>query len=163
MEGCYPNGLDLLGQGWGWMVSYGYLAWLIPSAWRWRWHVPPKHQLTFNRPRGVILQKIELWFIICCCVRNCKHHVPHLPCTADTNATHKGSSLARPFSWSGVRLSPSVLQFHGPVVPSHNDKSVLSTGRIVIGRGKPDPVPLSLAQILHWLPWDWTCNSVVRR
>jgi hypothetical protein len=37
---------------------------LIFRPWRCRRHVPPKHQLTFNRLHGVISQKVELFIFI---------------------------------------------------------------------------------------------------
>jgi hypothetical protein len=51
---------------WSWrgtchMLSSLFLAWLILQPWRWRWHIPPKHQLTFNGLHGVITQKLELF------------------------------------------------------------------------------------------------------
>jgi hypothetical protein len=41
-------------------LSCWFHAWLI-RAWRWRQHVHPKVQLTFNGLHGVISQKIELF------------------------------------------------------------------------------------------------------
>jgi hypothetical protein len=41
-------------------ASCWFLAWLTLQSCRWRWHVPPKHQLTFNRLHGNISQKTEL-------------------------------------------------------------------------------------------------------
>jgi hypothetical protein len=38
-----------------------YLVWLILRPSRWRWHVPPKHQFTFNGLYSIISQKIELF------------------------------------------------------------------------------------------------------
>jgi hypothetical protein len=43
------------------LVSRWLLALFILGLWRWRWHVPPKHRLTFNRLHGVIFQKTELF------------------------------------------------------------------------------------------------------
>jgi hypothetical protein len=43
-------------------------SWLIIQPWRWRRHIPPKRQLTFNGLQNVISQKIELftnWVLWC--------------------------------------------------------------------------------------------------
>jgi hypothetical protein len=42
------------------LLSHWYLARLI-QPWRWRWYVPLKRQLTFNRLHSVISQKIVLF------------------------------------------------------------------------------------------------------
>jgi hypothetical protein len=39
-------------------ASFWFLAWLILRPWRWRRHVLPKRQSTFNGLHGVIAQKI---------------------------------------------------------------------------------------------------------
>jgi hypothetical protein len=41
------------------MLSRWFLPWLSLWPWRWRRHVPPKCQLTFDRLHGDISQKIE--------------------------------------------------------------------------------------------------------
>jgi hypothetical protein len=40
-------------------ASPWFLVWLILRAWRFRWHVPPKRQLSFNGQHGVISYKSE--------------------------------------------------------------------------------------------------------
>jgi hypothetical protein len=39
---------------------YWFLAQLILRTWRWRWHVPLKHRLIFNRLQGVMSQNTGL-------------------------------------------------------------------------------------------------------
>jgi hypothetical protein len=43
------------------LLSCWFFAWLVLLPWRWRWHVPLKCKLTFNRLHLVISQKIELF------------------------------------------------------------------------------------------------------
>jgi hypothetical protein len=43
------------------LLSHWFLAQLILLPWRWRRHVLPKHQLTFNRLYGVMSKKIVLF------------------------------------------------------------------------------------------------------
>jgi hypothetical protein len=40
--------------------SCWFLTWLALQPWRWRWHVPVKHLLTFTGLHSIISQKIEL-------------------------------------------------------------------------------------------------------
>jgi hypothetical protein len=42
-------------------VASWLLAWLILGSWRWRQHVCPKCQLTFNGLHGIISQKTKLF------------------------------------------------------------------------------------------------------
>jgi hypothetical protein len=42
-------------------ASRWFLAWLILRPWRWRWHVPLKHRLTFDGLHGIISHKMELF------------------------------------------------------------------------------------------------------
>jgi hypothetical protein len=39
------------------LASHWFLPWIILRPWRWRQHVPPELQLTFNELHGVISQK----------------------------------------------------------------------------------------------------------
>jgi hypothetical protein len=73
--------------------SCWFLAWLILQSWRWRWHIPLKHQLTFNRLQGIISQKTESvitipWEpqILCkiCCSKNVMHWKDVSGCNADS-------------------------------------------------------------------------------
>jgi hypothetical protein len=41
------------------LLSRWFLAWLILRPWRWRWHVPSKRLLTFNRLHGFLSKNIE--------------------------------------------------------------------------------------------------------
>jgi uncharacterized membrane protein YjgN (DUF898 family) len=41
------------------LLSRRFLVWLILRSWRWRRHVSPKRQLTFNGFHGVISHKTE--------------------------------------------------------------------------------------------------------
>jgi hypothetical protein len=41
-------------------ISFSF-ALLILQPWSWRWHVLPKHRLTFNGLHGIISQKIDLF------------------------------------------------------------------------------------------------------
>jgi hypothetical protein len=43
------------------VLSCWFLAWLILTSWRWRWHIPPKCRSTFDGLHGVVTQKIELF------------------------------------------------------------------------------------------------------
>jgi hypothetical protein len=38
-----------------------FLTCIILRTWRWRWHVPPKHRLTFNGLHALLSQKIQLF------------------------------------------------------------------------------------------------------
>jgi hypothetical protein len=40
------------------LLSRWFLARLILPFWRWKWHVPPKHQLTFNGLHGIIYNNL---------------------------------------------------------------------------------------------------------
>jgi hypothetical protein len=42
-------------------VSLYFPAWLFLSPWKWRQHVTPRRQLTFNELRGDLSQKVELF------------------------------------------------------------------------------------------------------
>jgi hypothetical protein len=42
-------------------ASHWFLAWLILRSWRWRQHVPLKHQLSLNGLHDIISKKIELF------------------------------------------------------------------------------------------------------
>jgi hypothetical protein len=42
-------------------ASCWFYAWNSLHPWRWRWHVPPKCRLIFNRLHGIIPQKVELF------------------------------------------------------------------------------------------------------
>jgi hypothetical protein len=42
------------------LTSCLFLAWLLLRLWKWRRHIPPKCQLTFNALHYVVAQKIEL-------------------------------------------------------------------------------------------------------
>jgi hypothetical protein len=44
-------------------ASCWFFAWCTLQPWRWRWHVPLKCWLTFNRLHGIISQKTELFII----------------------------------------------------------------------------------------------------
>jgi hypothetical protein len=50
---CGPSKVNLF--------SRWFLAWLILRPWRWRWYVPPKRQLTFNRLHSIIFQTKKLF------------------------------------------------------------------------------------------------------
>jgi hypothetical protein len=52
-----------------------FLAWLILRPWRWRWQVPPKLLLTFNRFRGLISQKIEFCINVNCMDQNSSREI----------------------------------------------------------------------------------------
>jgi hypothetical protein len=45
--------------------SCQFLAWPTLQPWKWRQHVPTKHQLTFTGPHSVISQKTELIMMEC--------------------------------------------------------------------------------------------------
>jgi hypothetical protein len=42
------------------LLHYGFLFALTIQPWKWRWYVPLKYRLTFNRLHGGISHKIEL-------------------------------------------------------------------------------------------------------
>jgi hypothetical protein len=42
------------------------VSWLILQPWKWKWHVPPKCQLSFNGLHGVISQNTETFIIVVC-------------------------------------------------------------------------------------------------
>jgi hypothetical protein len=129
---------------------------VVLRPWIWRWHVPQKRQLTFNRLRGVIFQKIELSnlkhcynLLIMTIILSLDVTRLHIRATSETDRIHPesrvGKFVTRPTFWCPL-TSRRPYSSSG----SHEELCLLRNNAVQSGEDDTYLFQTSSSVLSHW-------------